>query len=270
MSSIETFASRDGVTIGCRTAGQGPPLLLAHGGGGDHSRWANITGELNDSFTTYAMDRRGRGASSDGTGKYAIESEFDDIVAVINAIGGPVDVLAHSFGAVCALEAALRTPHIRRLALYEPPLPVGVDFYPAGFVEHLGNLLEAGDRDGLVAAMFTQTGTRESDLATLRGLPVWHRRMAAAHTIPREMQAISGIYQPDFGTFARVAAPVLLLVGSDSPQPLKLATDRLHKALPDVRKVVLDGQAHLAMDTAPEMFLREILTFFESTTDWPS
>lgn len=263
MSSIETFLSSDGVTIGCHTAGQGPPLLLVHGGGGDHSRWTNIADQLNKSFTTYAMDRRGRGASSDGTGGYDIETEFDDIASVINAIGRPVDVLAHSFGALCALEAALRTQHIHRLALYEPPLPVGVDFYPAGFVDHLSKLLDAGDRDGLVAAMFTQTGTRASDLAALRDLPVWSRRIDAAHTIPREMQAISGIYQPDFGTFARVAAPVLLLLGSDSPQPLKLATERLSKALPDVREVVLNGQAHFAMDTAPDMFLREILRFFE-------
>ncbi|MDH6194097.1 pimeloyl-ACP methyl ester carboxylesterase [Mycobacterium frederiksbergense] len=263
MSSIETVIASDGVTIGCHTAGQGPPLLLVHGGGGDHSRWTNLLGQLNERFTTYAMDRRGRGASSDGTGMYDIEAEFNDIAAVIDAIGSPVDVLAHSFGALCALEATLRTPHVRRLALYEPPLPVGVDFYPAGFVEHLSNLLDAGDRDGLVAAMFTQTGTRASDLATMRDLPVWRRRVDAAHTIPREMQAISGVYQPDFGRFARITVPVMLLLGSDSPQPLKLATECLYKVLPDVREVVLNGQAHFAMDTAPDMFLREILTFFE-------
>lgn len=262
MSAIETVNSSDGVTIACHFAGQGPPLLLVHGGGGDHSRWTNIRGPLNERFTTYAMDRRGRGASSDGTGVYDIETEFDDIAAVINAIGGPVDVLAHSFGALCALEATLRTSHVRRLALYEPPLPVGVDFYPEGFVKHLSDLLDAGDRDGLVAAMFTQTGTRTADLATMRELPVWRRRVDAAHTIPREMQAISGNYQPDFGRFARVAVPVMLLVGSDSPQPLQLATERLRKMLPDVKEVVLDGQAHFAMDTAPDMFLRQILTFF--------
>lgn len=263
MSVIEPFLTSDGVTIGCHTAGQGPPLLLVHGGGGDHSRWSGVVGELNTSFTTYAMDRRGRGASSDGTGTYDIEAEFDDIAAVLNAIGRPVDVLAHSFGALCALEAALRTPYVHRLALYEPPLPMGIDFYPADFVEHLSNLLDAGDRDGLVAAMFTHTGTRASDLETLRALPVWRRRVDAAHTVPREMQAITGIYQPDFARFARIGVPVLVLVGSDSPQPLKLATERLYEVLPDVRKVVLDGQAHLAMDTAPDMFLREILTFFE-------
>ncbi|OBG85720.1 hypothetical protein A5699_23560 [Mycobacterium sp. E802] len=263
MSSIKTVVSKDGATISCHTAGQGPPLLLVHGGGGDHSRWTHIVGQLTERFTTYAMDRRGRGTSSDGTGMYDIETEFDDIAAVINAIGGSVDVLAHSFGALCSLEAALRTARIHRLALYEPPLPVGIDFYPAGFVELLSNLLAAGDRDGLVAAMFTQTGTRPEDLATMRDLPVWRRRVAAAHTIPREMQAISGIYQPDFGSFSRITVPVLLLVGSDSPQPLTTATERLYETLPDARKVILNGHAHFAMDTAPDVFLREVLAFFE-------
>ncbi|OBJ30024.1 alpha/beta fold hydrolase [Mycolicibacter heraklionensis] len=263
MSSIETVITSDGVKIGCHTAGQGPPLLLVHGGGGDHSRWTNILGQLNQGFTTYAMDRRGRGASTDGADAYSIEAEFDDVASAINAIGSPVDVLAHSFGALCALEAALRTPHVRRLALYEPPLPVGVDFYPAGFVKHLSDLLDAGDRDGLVAAMFTQTGTRESDLAIMQSLPVWRKRVDVAHTIPREMQALSGTYQPDFDRFSQIEVPVMLLTGSDSPEPLKLAAEHLGRALPDVREVVLNGQAHFAMDTAPDMFLREIRMFFD-------
>ncbi|MGV0680745.1 alpha/beta fold hydrolase, partial [Mycolicibacterium fortuitum] len=93
MNSIKTVISKGGVTIGCHTAGHGPPLLLVHGGGGDHSRWTNILGRLSENFTTYAMDRRGRGASSDGTGMYDIETEFDDVATVIDAIGGPVDIL---------------------------------------------------------------------------------------------------------------------------------------------------------------------------------
>ncbi len=34
--------------------------------------------------------------------EYSIELEFDDVAAVIDGIGGDVDVLGHSHGAVCA------------------------------------------------------------------------------------------------------------------------------------------------------------------------
>ena len=73
-------------------------------------------------FTVYALDRRGRGGSEDAQ-PYTIEREFDDVAATVNAIGEPVNVLGHSYGALCALEAALRTDHIRKLVLYEPPIP---------------------------------------------------------------------------------------------------------------------------------------------------
>jgi hypothetical protein len=54
----------------------------------------------------------------------------------------------HSYGAVCSLEATLRTPRVRRLALYEPPLPIGIEIYPPGLIERLGQLLYAMDRRG--------------------------------------------------------------------------------------------------------------------------
>jgi pimeloyl-ACP methyl ester carboxylesterase len=52
-------------------------------------------------FTVYAVDRRGRGESGDGS-NYAIEREFDDVAAVVDPIGNGVDLLGHS-SALCAL-----------------------------------------------------------------------------------------------------------------------------------------------------------------------
>src|SRR3954447_16388299 len=146
MTRIE---STDGTAIACHVTGDGPPLVIVHGTAADHARWEPVIGKLAAGHTTYAVDRRGRGASSDAE-RYSIDLEFDDVAAVIDAIGGEVDVLGHSYGAVCALEAVLRTPHVRRLVLYEPPLPVGMEIYPSGLIERLEALLAGGDRDGVV------------------------------------------------------------------------------------------------------------------------
>jgi pimeloyl-ACP methyl ester carboxylesterase len=48
--------------------------------------------------------------------EYAVEREFDDIAAVVSSPGEPVHLLDHSYGAFCALEAALRSQSIRSLA----------------------------------------------------------------------------------------------------------------------------------------------------------
>ena len=57
--------------------------------------------------------------------------------------------------------------------------------------------------------------------------------------------------------------PTLVLAGSESPPELAEPMRLLEKALPDARLVVMEGQHHVAMDTAPELFLREVLGFLD-------
>ena len=58
--------------------------------------------------------------------------------------------------------------------------------------------------------------------------------------------------------------PVLLLLGSESLPHLQAATEALGAALPDSRIGKLPGQGHVAMDTAPQLFLTRVLEFFRS------
>jgi pimeloyl-ACP methyl ester carboxylesterase len=54
---------------------------------------------------------------------------------------------------------------------------------------------------------------------------------------------------------------LLLLLGGDSPSFSKAAIEAVNGALPNSRIVVLPGQQHIAMDTAPDLFVREVLAF---------
>jgi len=246
--------SSDGTAIAYHVAGRGPPLVLVHGTSADHTRWAPVVAALGDRFTTYAMDRRGRGASGDAA-DYSIEAEFDDVAAVIDSIGGEVDVLGHSHGAICSLEAALRTPRIRRLVLYEPPLPVGMEIYSQALVERLGELSAGGDREGVVSKFLSEVVKMPPEqLETVRGDASWEARVAAAHTIPRELR-IGESYEPDFEHFSTLRVPTLLLLGGDSPPFFVEATRRLHEAISGSRLTVMPGQQHVAMNTAPDLFL---------------
>lgn len=257
---MEQVISADGTPIGYRRGGRGSPLVLVHGSTADHTRWIPLLPVLEKHFTVYAVDRRGRGGSGDGPA-YAIEREFEDIVALVAAIGGPVDLLGHSYGALCALEAATRSDRVGRLVLYEPPIPTGIDLYPAGFVERLQALLAAGDRDGLLTTFF-QAVVRmpPHEVELMRRAPDWPARVAAAHTIPRELQsAVTYRFEP--ARLARLKTPALLLVGGDSPPVFTAATAVLHAALPDSRIAVLPGQQHAAISAAPDLFLAEVFRF---------
>jgi pimeloyl-ACP methyl ester carboxylesterase len=228
----------------------------------DHARWAPVLPALEKHFTVYACDRRGRGASGDAP-DYAIENEFDDVAAVVDSIGGPVDLVGHSYGAICALEASARTKNLRRLVLYEPPLPTGAPMYPAGLIERLQATLDAGDREGVVATALSEAAlVPPKQLALMKAAPAWKSRVVAAHTIVRELRAHSG-YTFDAARFRDVRTPTLLLLGGASPPLVKAATDRVHQAVPSSRVVVLPDQQHVAMDTAPGLFTSEVVKFLE-------
>jgi pimeloyl-ACP methyl ester carboxylesterase len=80
-----------------------------------------------------------------------MEREFEDIAAIVDATGEPASLIGHSFGGLCALEAALLTRNIRKLVLYEPPLPLpGVTLNPEGTLDRLEALLDEGDREGVL------------------------------------------------------------------------------------------------------------------------
>jgi pimeloyl-ACP methyl ester carboxylesterase len=116
MGSMQTVTSRDGTPIAYERGGEGPPLVLVHGTTSDHLTWEFVLPELREHFTVYAIDRRGRSNSGDDGGSaYDIEREFEDVVAVIDSIGGTAGLLGHSYGAICALEGALRSNRVRKL-----------------------------------------------------------------------------------------------------------------------------------------------------------
>ena len=257
---LERAISRDGTTIGFRRSGHGPGLVLLHGTSADASRWETLLPQLGAAATVYAVDRRGRGTSDDGPA-YSLEAEAYDVVAVIDAVGSPVDVFGHSYGALCAVEAARLTDGIRRLVLYEPAL---VDTAPPGFTDRLEELTRAGRREEVVTLLLRDlAGLTEEQLAQIRALPSWAGRVAAAHTIVRE-QRVEESYRFEPARFGDVRVPTLMLTGTESPPELAESTRMLAAALPDVRVHRLVGQGHVAMLTAPDLFVREVLGFLQA------
>ncbi|MEA5387864.1 alpha/beta fold hydrolase [Haloarculaceae archaeon H-GB11] len=63
---MQTVTSADGTTIVYERHGEGPPVVLLHGGSGDRHLWDPLAARLAEEHTLVAADRRGRGDSGDG------------------------------------------------------------------------------------------------------------------------------------------------------------------------------------------------------------
>jgi pimeloyl-ACP methyl ester carboxylesterase len=255
--------SKDGVPIAYDQRGKGLPLVLIHGAAADYTRWAPILPELEKYFTVYAIDRRGRSQSGD-IEPYTIEREYEDVVAMVDSIPGPVNLLGHSYGAICSLEASLKTLNLRKLVLYEPPIHTDdIKNNSSDAIERMNSSLHIGEREKALLIFLREiVGIQDDEMSKLQSLPSWSARVASAHTIPREESSVSSYtFHPE--QFSKLETPTLLLLGGDSPSFFRTAIEILGKSIPKSRIAILPEQRHAAMDTAPELFLREIIGFMK-------
>lgn len=263
-----TVTSPDGTPIGLLSGGAGPSVLLVHGGLTGMVRWAPLWPLLTRRFRVTAMDRRGRGSSGDAK-EYALEREFDDLRAVAEHLaarsGGPVDVVGHSLGAVCALGAAGRGAPVRRMVLYEPP---GAPTVPADWLRRLHATIAQGQPGRAVASFLVEviglTPERVSELreeaARAEAGPGSDDLLAVAtRTLGREAEALSTLELA--GLAAGVRQPVRFLLGTASPPWAAEVTRTLAAQLAGSEVGTLEGQGHEGLDGAPERVVEELVRF---------
>ena len=241
--------------------------MLVHGSLQDHSISAALVAELRAGITTFAMDRRGFGASGDGA-DYTIEREFEDVAAVVDAVaartGGPVAVWGHSYGASLAMGGATLTRNISHLVLYEPSLGLA---YPEGWIETVEKALAAGDDEAAIVLVLRDVLEFTDDqMDAVRSSPEWARRVAVAPTVAREARAEAGV-----GVSARASsagsrrrrcccrARRARRLSSGPPTPLQQRS-------PAPGSHVLDGHAHIAHRTHPAMVAALVREFIASST----
>ena len=183
-----TVRSKDGTLIAVECAGAGPSLVIVHGGIGDRSRWTSLFPLFASRFRVCAMDRRGHGASGDSP-QYSLQREAEDVAAVVNSRPGTVFVLGHSYGAVCALEAAFLTDKISKLVLYEPPLQ---DLDHSAVAARMERMIQEGDREqALVTFLQEIVMISPNEVAAMKARPSWPGRVATIDSSIRQVRALA-------------------------------------------------------------------------------
>lgn len=105
--------------------GAGPPVVLVHGGAATHRYWDGVLRELPDKYRTVAPDLFGCGSTSSWTGATILGHDQEALLirSVIDAVGHPVHLVGHSYGAAACLRAAISSPeNIQSMTLIEPPI----------------------------------------------------------------------------------------------------------------------------------------------------
>ena len=255
--------SSDGTLIAYEKTGEGPPMVLVHGGTVDHTSWKLVIPMLAKHLTTYAIDRRGRGESGDSS-DYRVELEFEDVAAVVDMIDEPVILLGHSSGGLISLEATLRTENLSKLILNEPTiLPKGDKKLNAALDEIIAKiesvLREKGNEEALVFFLENMQKVSPDIIENLRKIS-WNAMVNEIPTLPRELKALKD-YNFDAERFKDLTVPTMLLYGSESLPRQKNAIKLLDKTLTESKIMELEGQTHFALATAPDLYADKVIEF---------
>jgi len=250
---METATSNDGTEIAYESEGDGPPLVLLHGGSGCRRHWDALVPHLAEEFTVVRPDRRGRGDSGDGS-DYSLQREVEDLRAVLSTLDAGATVFGHSFGGLVAL-AAVEDPDVERLVLYEPALLVG-QHRGDDLAARMRRRLEAGDRCDAMRIFYEESGGLQDVTRT----PWWPEAVPfeRAETVVRENEAIE---ETALGDLPTPSVPSLLLTGEEGPEHLRDAVFELEADIPDVRLVELDGVGHVATMQAPGRVAEPVVAF---------
>ena len=259
--------SRDGTRISYRQMGEGPGLVLVHGALQSSRSFTSLGAALCDTFTVYIPDRRGRGRSGPFGDSYAMQTEVEDLGALLNKTGSH-NVFGLSSGALITLEAALTLPAIHKIALYEPALEIDGQPSPLDWVPRYDKELAAGNLPGAMVAIIKGTGDQSlfTSLPRFVLLPMFKLGMRyqskrseddepslqalvpTVHFDTRLLMEMAGRLE----SFRTVRPEVLLLGGARSVAFLTAALDALSAILPNCKRIELPGLGHIAADNAGE------------------
>ncbi|TGK79168.1 alpha/beta hydrolase [Leptospira noumeaensis] len=229
--SFSKVISRDGTTIAYDKIGSGPPLIFVTGAI-CHRKFQPIIDDaktLSQNFTVYNYDRRGRGDSGDKE-IYSVQSEVEDIEALINAAGGSAYIYGHSSGAVLAMETALALPNkVKKVYIYDPP-------YVSNEKEHneyqltkekIKNLLSEKKYSKAIDEFLVSIGMPKIFTYVLPLTPGWDRTVQLAPTLIYDITLTENL--PPIERLSKIKVPIYIAYGEESPEEINRVTNILAK-----------------------------------------
>ncbi|MFC4812056.1 alpha/beta fold hydrolase [Paenibacillus sp. GCM10023250] len=253
--TLHHAVSADGTRIGYRRLGGGPGLVLVHGAFVSGHEYEKLAAALADTYTVYNLDRRGRRYSGPQGGRYGMDRECEDVLAVLEATGSSL-LFGHSYGGLIALELARTRPGaVARLAVYEPAVSVRGSF-PSGWMPAYKQAMAEGRDVRAFVSFLKGVGTSQPfcrlpawllELLLLPTLlfPEGRKLRDKLPTLIREMEETFRL-DSSCGGYAAIRAETLVLAGGRSPAFMLAGARAAAGAIPDARLLVLGGRGHNA------------------------
>src|SRR5215469_4977043 len=237
------YAGVNGIRMFYAVFGQGPPVLLLHGGLANANYWGNVIPLLvRNHFEVIVADSRGHGRSTRTAEPYSYELMASDTQALLDYLKlRQVDLVGWSDGAIIGLVLAMHHPErLRRLFAY------AANADPSGVRPGI-------DTDPVFSGYIQRT---ESEYRRLSPTPGEYQGFLA------QIQAMWG-QQPNItqGQLGQIKVRTAIADGAHDVSINRAHTDYLARSIPGATLVILPDLSHFGMLQNPSEFSHAVIEF---------
>jgi aminoacrylate hydrolase len=248
------------------STGEGEPLLLVPGLGGQGSFWAQQVKDFARDFRVIVHDHRGTGASTHSRIRYSVEQMAGDVLRLMDGLGiESAHFAGHSTGG--AIGQVIAQDHPQRLK----SLVLSATW--AGQDPYFRRLFES--RREILVTLGVESYLKAS--ALMLAPPWWVRandallteqhRQAAAASPPLEVltSRIDAIVRFDRrARLGEIRTPTLVVVAADDVITPRFFSDELAERIVGAKLVVLEAGGHYAPVCLPAPYNAEVGAFLRA------
>lgn len=268
---MPTVEVADGTRISYALDGRrdGEPLLMVHGLGADTRGWIMQKRALGSQYRLVMVDNRGVGRSGRPEGPYDLEVMATDALAALDHAGyGSAHVVGASMGGIISQVIGVRHPErVRSLTL-----ACTACRHFSWRRELLGQWADQAQAFGMREFVRRNLKWMVGPRSLQRTWPAMAVLGPLAFNVPvasfvAQIQAILAIEDTLRAELAEVAAPTLVLCGSQDVLTTQGDSEEIASLIPGAELAVVRGGAHLFMVEQAGAFNRTVVDFLGRVTD---
>lgn len=245
-AAVGNYADVNGMRMYYELSGNGPALILLHGGAGTCRMWDRYTPMLTQHFCTMMPDSRAHGRSDNPAGTLSYHTMADDIAELVRVLSldRPL-IVGYSDGGGIGLELAIRYPGVARA-------------YVMGGVSYRSTGMGGTGDEGMAAI--------EQWLSSM--VPGWREPHDLFHgpdywkTLLKQLYALwNSPFEYGAAELGQIREPTLILLGDrDEVNPLDQSVE-MYRMIPNAELAIMPGAKHTSILPYSEVFASLLLDF---------
>lgn len=280
MAEEVVIQAGDGASLWTVVEGEGPAVLVCHGGPGLWDYLGGLSSRLHDDCRVYRWDQRGCGRSGPAA-DYGLDRALQDVQELHAALGveGKWVVVGHSWGAYLALLTAVAHPETTAALVYISGNGTPECWRERGHAIADARTAERLTRDAQRRLSDLERRSRTWDEEVEFRRLKWMTDYVEQSPLPSELEEMAttplsinvsvnrALSRADLfpseellDACDRCDVPALLIHGSHDPRP-DIGAAELSEHLPHSRFVLIDDAGHLPWVEQPEVTTRLIHDF---------